>query len=61
MAVPTELLEAGRHDGAGALTIFVRIVTRMLTPALATMPVVAVFAFMQRQFIESITAAALNS
>lgn len=115
LAVPTELLEAARLDGAGELTIFVRIVAPMLTPALAvmsilvfnagwneylwplivindpnlfvlnlalpalrgpynneygtilagatlaTVPVVAVFVFMQRQFIEGIMAGALKS
>lgn len=115
MAVPTELLEAARIDGAGELTIFTRIVVPMLAPALAvmsilvfnagwneylwplivindpnlfvlnlalpalrgpynneygtilagatlaTIPVVAVFVFMQRQFIEGIMAGALKS
>jgi ABC-type glycerol-3-phosphate transport system permease component len=115
LAVPTELLEAARLDGAGELTIFTRIVAPMLTPALAvmsilvfnagwneylwplivindpnlfvlnlalpalrgpynneygiilagatlaTLPVVAVFVFMQRQFIEGIMAGALKS
>lgn len=115
MAVPTELLEAARIDGAGELTIFTRIVVPMLAPALAvmsilvfnagwndylwplivindphlfvlnlalpalrgpynneygtilagatlaTVPVVAVFVFMQRQFIEGIMAGALKS
>ena len=115
VAVPTELLEAARIDGAGELTIFLRIVAPMLKPALAvmsilvfnagwneylwplivindqklfvlnlalpalrgpygneygtvlagatlaTVPVVAVFVFMQRQFIEGIMAGALKS
>jgi multiple sugar transport system permease protein len=115
MAVPNELLEAARIDGAGELTIFMRIVMPMLAPALAvmsilvfnagwneylwplivindphlfvlnlalpalrgpynneygtilagatlaTVPVVAVFVFMQRQFIEGIMAGALKS
>ena len=115
LAVPNELLEAARLDGAGELTIFTRIVAPMLTPALAVMsilvfnmgwneylwplivindpnlfvlnlalpalrgpynneygtilagatlataPVVAVFVFMQRQFIEGIMAGALKS
>jgi ABC-type glycerol-3-phosphate transport system permease component len=115
MAVPNELLEAARLDGAGELTIFTRIVAPMLMPALAvmsilvfnmgwneylwplivindqnlfvlnlalpalrgpynneygtilagatlaTVPVVGVFVFMQRQFIEGIMAGALKS
>lgn len=115
LAVPTELLEAARIDGAGELSIFLRIVMPILKPALAvmsiltfnagwneylwplivindqnlfvlnlalpalrgpygneygavlagatlaTVPVVAVFVFMQRQFIEGIMAGALKS
>ncbi|HEV8636551.1 MAG TPA: carbohydrate ABC transporter permease [Chloroflexota bacterium] len=115
LAVPSELLEAARIDGAGELTIFWRIVVPILKPALAvmsillfnqawndylwplivindqklfilnlalpalrgpygneyglvlagatlaTIPVVAVFVFMQRQFIEGIMAGALKS
>lgn len=115
LAVPTELLEAARMDGAGELTIFMRIVVPVLKPALAvmsillfngawndylwplivisdqnlfvlnlalpslrgpygneyglvlagaalaTLPVVAVFVFMQRQFIEGIMAGALKT
>ena len=115
VAVPSELLEAARIDGAGELTIFLRIVLPILKPALAvmsilvfnagwneylwplivindqklfvlnlalpalrgpygneygtvlagatlaTVPVVAVFVFMQRQFIEGIMAGALKS
>ena len=115
LAVPTELLEAARIDGAGELSIFLRIVLPILKPALAvmsilvfnagwneylwplivindqklfvlnlalpalrgpygneygtvlagatlaTVPVVAVFVFMQRQFIEGIMAGALKS
>jgi ABC-type glycerol-3-phosphate transport system permease component len=115
LAVPTELLEAARRDGAGELTIF-RVnryadadaalavmsilvfnagwneylwpfivindpnlfVLNLGLPALrgpynneygtilagatlATVPVVAVFVFMQRQFIEGIMAGALKS
>jgi len=115
VAIPTELLEAARIDGAGELSIFLRIVLPILKPALAvmsilvfnagwneylwplivindqklfvlnlalpalrgpygneygtvlagatlaTVPVVAVFVFMQRQFIEGIMAGALKS
>lgn len=115
LAVPSELLEAARIDGAGELSIFLRIVLPILKPALAvmsiltfnagwneylwplivindqalfvlnlalpalrgpygneygtvlagatlaTVPVVAVFVFMQRQFIEGIMAGALKS
>jgi ABC-type glycerol-3-phosphate transport system permease component len=115
LAVPSELLEAARIDGAGELTIFMRIVVPILKPALAvmsillfnmawndylwplivlndqslfilnlalpalrgpygneygtvlagaslaTIPVVAVFVVMQRQFIEGIMAGALKS
>ncbi len=115
VAIPTELLEAARIDGAGELSIFLRIVMPILKPALAvmsilvfnagwneylwplivindqklfvlnlalpalrgpygneygtvlagatlaTIPVVAVFVFMQRQFIEGIMAGALKS
>jgi multiple sugar transport system permease protein len=35
-AVPTELIEAARVDGAGELTIFRTIVLRIMTPALVT-------------------------
>jgi ABC-type glycerol-3-phosphate transport system permease component len=115
VAIPTELLEAARIDGAGELSIFLRIVMPILKPALAvmsilvfnagwneylwplivindqklfvlnlalpalrgpygneygtvlagatlaTVPVVCVFVFMQRQFIEGIMAGALKS
>jgi len=115
LAVPSELLEAARIDGAGELSIFLKIVVPILKPALAvmsillfnmawndylwplivlndqklfilnlalpalrgpygneygtvlagatlaTLPVVAVFVFMQRQFIEGIMAGALKS
>jgi ABC-type glycerol-3-phosphate transport system permease component len=115
LAVPTELLEAARMDGAGELTIFLRIVLPVLKPAiavmsillfngawndylwplivisdqnlfvlnlalpslrgpygneyglvlagaaLATIPVVCVFVFFQRQFIEGIMAGALKT
>lgn len=115
LAVPTELLEAARIDGAGELTIFVRIVFPVLKPAIAvmsillfnnawndylwplivisdqdlfvlnlalpslrgpygneyglvlagaaiaTIPVVCVFVFFQRQFIEGIMAGALKT
>jgi ABC-type glycerol-3-phosphate transport system permease component len=115
VAIPTELLEAARIDGAGELSIFLRIVMPILKPALAvmsilvfnagwneylwplivindqklfvlnlalpalrgpygneygtvlagatlaTVPVVAVFVSMQRQFIEGIMAGALKS
>lgn len=115
LAIPSELLEAARIDGAGELTIFLRIVMPIVKPALAvmsillfnqawndylwplivlndqslyilnlalpalrgpygneygtvlagatlaTIPVVCVFVFMQRQFIEGIMAGALKS
>lgn len=115
LAVPSELLEAARIDGAGELTIFLRIVVPVLKPALAvmsillfqnawndylwplivindqslfvlnlalpalrgpygneygtvlagaalaTIPIVVVFVFMQRQFIEGIMAGALKA
>lgn len=35
-AVPDELIEAARIDGAGEITIFVRVVARILGPALVT-------------------------
>lgn len=35
-AVPDELLEAGRLDGAGELRIFLSVVLRIMTPALVT-------------------------
>jgi len=115
LAVPTELLEAGRMDGAGELTIFFQIVMPLLKPALAvmsilvfnnawndflwplivisdeklfvlnlalpsltgpygneyglvlagaslaTLPVILLFAFLQRQFIEGLMAGALKT
>lgn len=115
LAVPTELIEAARIDGAGELTIFLRIVIPVLKPALAvmsillfqgawndylwplivlndqnlfvlnlalpalrgpygseygvvlagatlaTIPIIVVFVFMQRQFIEGIMAGALKA
>ncbi len=39
LAVPTELIEAGRMDGAGELTIFFQIVMPLLKPALAVMSI----------------------
>jgi len=39
LAVPTELMEAARMDGAGELTIFFRIVLPLLKPALAVMSI----------------------
>jgi ABC-type glycerol-3-phosphate transport system permease component len=35
-AVPHEITESGKIDGAGDFTIFIRLVLPMLTPALAT-------------------------
>ncbi|MGH2460270.1 MAG: carbohydrate ABC transporter permease [Chloroflexota bacterium] len=39
LAVPTELLEAARMDGAGELTTFFRVVLPLLKPALAVMSI----------------------
>src|SRR5258708_17935297 len=39
LAVPTELLEAARMDGAGELTIFIRIIVPVIKPALAVMSI----------------------
>ena len=39
LAVPTELMEAARMDGAGELTIFFQIVLPLLKPALAVMSI----------------------
>jgi ABC-type glycerol-3-phosphate transport system permease component len=39
LAVPTELLEAARMDGAGELTIFFQVVLPLLKPALAVMSI----------------------
>lgn len=36
-AVPNEVIEAGRLDGAGDIRIFATIATRMMTPAIVTM------------------------
>lgn len=40
LAIPTELLEAARIDGANELTIFFRVVFPNLKPALATMGII---------------------